>query len=132
MDFSKDWVTIFFDPPRGNPFYHPLVKKGFKHCISMAQVENGWLYAESFNKGIHLDYYDDAIVKKIFRVFLEWDAIALKFRSTETYQYPLSPLTCATFCAKINGLRGTTITPFRLYCALRKRGASVFLLQDYL
>lgn len=132
MDFSKDWVTIFFDPPQGNPVYHPFMKRGFKHCFSLAKEETGWLYAESYNRGIHIGFYDDERIKKIFRVILDWDAKALQLRSTETYQLPLSPLTCATFCAKLHGLRGTTITPFRLYCALQRRGASVFLLQDFL
>jgi len=128
MDLSKNWVTIFFDAPVPH-FFRPFMKKGFSHCIAVAPEENGWLYADIHLMGVHLDWYDDQTMKTMFEVFTKWDAVALQLRSIKERppdRLAISILTCSTFIAKLYGLHGGLVTPHRLYCALKKRNASVF------
>tara|TARA_R110002020_G_scaffold323770_1_gene539609 strand:+ start:22 stop:429 length:408 start_codon:yes stop_codon:yes gene_type:complete len=128
MDISKNWVTIFFDSPTRH-FIKSFTKKGFTHCIAVAPEENGWLYIDTHLTGVHLDYYDDKTIKTMFEVFTKWDAVALQLRSIKERppdRLSVSILTCSTLIARLYGLHGGLVTPYRLYCALKKRNASVF------
>ena len=124
---SGRWIIVFFDA--GNRrWWDIFTRPGFRHCLALRYLEpmDAWASVDWGNEGLFVDFvpkrFVDALILGVDDcggAFLEFDAMPAQRRLLP----PFFPY-CVTTMKHILGIRDfTIITPWQLYCALRKKGA---------
>jgi hypothetical protein len=130
------WVVAFID--NGPGFWWDVFSRpGFRHCLAfryMAEID-AWALVDWGSEGFFIEFLPKrfitgliAGVKQSGGCFLEIEAKKMPPR-----MLPSFPLYCVSVMKHLIGLKDWRVfTPYQLYCALLKNGASKMFTLDYL
>jgi hypothetical protein len=129
--FQTEWLVYFYESEDHSKWLR-FLEKGFKHCgaLSFSAKHNLWIHLEYTHDGIRLSYLEDKDVEDIF--FFLKDHKVLRCPIKDDWQlFRIKDLTCVAFIMRLIGFyRWWILTPYQLYCALRKAGYSSFWEKD--
>lgn len=101
------------------------LKPGFRHCFAFSfdPVAQMWLVFDPTLDATYLRYCE---AERIPAITERCHVILKVLVNTETKVVrPRPVLSCVTQCAQLVGLDSLVVTPWQLFCALSKRGATI-------
>jgi hypothetical protein len=127
-----NWIVAFHqgDPTRRWWDAFTFHRPGFGHCFALGWCEGFWLQYEWFDEGLHMELIpDDALEEHVANLVLLQDA---RFLTLPPGFKPygmgwgtlLTPRYCVAAVKHLIGLPSFAATPWQLFCALRRAGAT--------
>lgn len=122
------WIIAFYDGGSLN-WWDRFTRPGFRHCFALRYLReiDAWVKVDWSNQGLHIEVLPKRCVDGVIVAVNKMDGRFLEIEVTEQPRrtVPLVPLYCVSAMKELVGLRNwKVITPYQLYCALRKEGAS--------
>ena len=122
----SQWYVAFRDVKKTR-WWQKFLKPGFRHSFAFTYDAacNRWLFLDPGWDGISLlgmhplDFHKKLV--KIYRTH----TILLCDTGKDVIFFPRLVMTCTTEIAHLLGFSTMAWTPWRLFCALRKRGAKI-------
>jgi len=132
------WTIAFFGDEDGvRRWWWRFTKPGFRHCFALRYMVdlNSWALVDWSNRGLNVEFLPKQYVDAIMLAVNDSGGAFLDVDTEEQPARLFPPLTlyCVTAVKELVGLRDwRVITPWQLYCALRKRGAQRMFDLSYL
>ena len=129
------WVIVFYGTPKGDwGLWHLFAphtwswfrKTGYKHCVAIREVPGGYILVDWHLHGLDIRNITPNEMLKMQATYNRLNAKAWQIRAVQTRMPYMGVYTCATFIARLCGLRGPFWLPYRLSRALVRRGAVPF------
>mgnify|MGYP003624490686 CR=1 FL=1 len=130
MVLKSSWIAVFYDDDRDKGWHTYFNRKGFGHVLMLSPRLGHWIVIDITKAGIRTDLVTDKKIKILFRYLTMQKAIAVQAPEATTDYCVVGRLTCAAIASRIFGIKPVCIRPYRLFCALRKNGATPFSLKE--
>lgn len=133
LERIDEWFVAF--KPSVRPFWWMrFLNPSFQHCLAFAYDPHGqaWIVVDPVMDGMFVRVLPDDLVGAYITALKQDGAVILRAEVQKTpVTRPRFALSCVTVISLLLGLNSAAQTPYRLYCALLKRGASEsFVLSD--
>ncbi len=120
------WVIVFNDRLRWD-FWTLFTwhRKHFDHCSAMRYHRGlgGWISVDWSSYGLNIRHMTDTEVTNIFATCSAKNIPMLKYVAKKYNKKPIFGYSCVTCVKHLLGFDSLAITPYQLYCALKKDGA---------
>ena len=128
----KHWYVCFSDSNVTMPLQR-FLKKGFKHVHAFAYDAKAkcWLTFDPGWDGIVIRAITDPkdVTRMFTKAYVEGPILYCEMRG-ETVWKPRIVVACTSQICHLLGENLLVHTPYRLFCALKKRGATTILFED--
>jgi hypothetical protein len=127
---QKIWLIVFM--PRNQIDMWTLFtwhRKNFDHCLALRYdpVAAVWLHVEWSSHGLYCEPITQTEVDLILARCVMDNWPCLKYHTKVYYHMPIFGYYCVNVIKHLVGLKSWSVTPYQLYCALKKRGATEIL-----
>jgi hypothetical protein len=127
MAVISDWIVGFFDIGRPRFWASPFLKDGFRHVIAFGYDidKELWLVVDWGKTGLVSRILNNDEVDQLI-AFIEANKgcfLSVKSRRAR-FKTPMMPCWCVTAIRHLLGVEEPLLTPYQLYCALRRRGGT--------
>jgi len=132
MMVVRNWWVVFQRYENRAPWWRPYVKSGWEHAwlLGFFTPGHGSIALDCAKPGIQLIQYSENdtldVMRKVFR-----GSIGIISVEGVRLNNPCPPFVYGVRCVRnikrVTGLRGTSVTPYRAFCALRKKGHEVIV-----
>ena len=95
-----------------------FLKRGFRHCAVLVEVEQGWVICDAMSNKTHIKQISNRssleIVERLGAAYLH--AIEVRVQTPPARMAPILPFTCVEAVKRILGIHAWSIvTPWQLY-----------------
>lgn len=123
----REWLVCFYDPVVPRRWWHRCFKPGFRHCnvISFIPGTNRWLVVDWSLQGLAIYFLMPSemtpqlsglqLVGRVLRVAAAEQHSAFRMGTWSLW--------CVTMVRHVIGFHPFALTPWGLFCALRRAGA---------
>ena len=120
----KSWYVAFRSVSNGHWWQRRFLKPGFQHAFAFTYDAGAhrWVFFDPGWDGITLRVYHPIDFLKKLTKIAPTHTVLLCQRSDERIVFPRAFMTCATEILHLLGINQLSLTPWQLFCALRKRG----------
>ena len=127
------WIIMFM--PREQSDFWTLFtshRKNFDHCVALRYdaIAGCWFVVDWSSHGLYCEPAKRSDVNKIFAHCIEQNWPCLKFTSKVYYGMPVFGFYCVSAVKHLLGFKSWAVTPYQLYCALKKSGAKEIFVED--
>lgn len=128
-----EWIVIFADRPPGNRrWWHWFTCKGFAHvCATTYDPLHGlWLFVDWNMYNLEPKVLGEAEADILFSLMYE-GATFLRYTSHRPKRATTRSvcLYCVSMIKHLLGVKSFAVTPYQLFCALKKNGGEVIVPQ---
>ena len=123
----NQWIVGFFDVERPRLWISPLLKPGFRHAIAFGYDTDKqlWLVVDWGKHGLKSRILSNEEVDQLIAFVERHKGCFLLVRAQKArFRFPMMPCWCVTAIRHLLGIRTPLLTPWQLYCALRRRGGA--------
>ena len=127
----NQWYIAFRNAKNGHRWQRWL-KSGFQHCYAFtydAQAKRYIVFDPGWD-GITLRAYHPIDFRKMLITIAQTETVLLCSTESKKIFFPRLLMTCSTEIAHLLGMNIFTLTPYRLFCALLKRGGKYSFVQS--
>ena len=126
---QKEWLVYFYEAP-DHPYQDAMkfLKKGFKHCgvLGYLPKTHQWVHLEWTHAGIRHILLEGDEIDNILGFMKNFQVLRCPVRN-QWHLFRVKDFTCVTFIMRLIGFyKWYILTPYQLFCALRKAGYSSF------
>jgi hypothetical protein len=128
---QEEWLIYFHS--RGTQKYAKWIwwwkpKPGFSHCGALKYIPDldVWEHIEFTHAGIKTSYLNKQESKEFLNYLYDFEILVCPVKD-DWHLFRIKELSCVSFIMRLIGFyRWYIITPWQLYCALRKQGYKRF------
>lgn len=124
---STFWIVGFVDCPL--PWWYRIFcRRYFRHCFALRYNERYglWIFMEWTARGMFVEEYHGPYVDMILEEAAQRGTlVSYKAEPMDQISVPWQPLYCVSWLKHLLNIPGFAITPYQLFCELRKRGGEV-------
>jgi hypothetical protein len=121
-----EWLVCFYDPTEP-AWWAPFHRKGFGHCAAVGYLPDlrKWISVDFTRKGISVFLVGEDEMTRLFAYLMDKGRV-LRVKAKGRGRFPpISPaIYCVGMVARLIGFPTWACTPFQLFCALRRSGAT--------
>jgi hypothetical protein len=124
---QEEWIIGFFDIDRPRMVFSPFLKPGFRHAMALRYDvdKKVWLCLNWGKRGLTVKALDHNEVDRVIAFVHKHNGTFLAAKAQKSvYRFPVLPCWCVTAIRHLLGIKKTYFTPYQLYCALLKSGAT--------
>ena len=127
------WFVGFVDNAHPRP-WNWLTRRGFRHslCIYYMPERDCWWFLEWSSYRLYVEPLEGEQVDSIFYM-LRKSGTCVEINSQELpppTRHGTIPIYCVSWIKQLLGLRGFILTPYQLFCALKRYGGTVIYTQE--
>lgn len=125
------WYVAFRNAKNGHNWQRWL-KKGFQHVYAFGYDSGSkrWIIFDPGWNGITLRAYHSVDFRKRLINIAQTETVLLCRTENKKIFFPRFALTCSTEIAHLLGINKFALTPYSLFCALRKHGGKFSFVQS--